>query len=77
MTSYPASILGLRDRGTLRVGAAADLVIFDPASIGSEATFAEPRRVASGIDTVIVNGEIVVSNGELRATRAGRVLRRG
>jgi N-acyl-D-aspartate/D-glutamate deacylase len=77
MTSYPASILGLEDRGVVREGAAADLVVFDPASIGSEAGYVEPRRIATGIDAVIVNGGIVVRSGALTGERPGVVLRRG
>lgn len=77
MTSYPASILGLRDRGVLRAGAAADLLIFDPAGIGSAATFTDPRRIADGIDAVIVNGVVVMERGRLAETNPGVVLRRG
>jgi len=76
MTSYPAAILGLTDRGVIRKGARADLVVFDPAEIGSAATFADPRRMAVGIELVMVNGEIAVERGELRSMDAGRVLRR-
>ncbi|MBI3448022.1 MAG: amidohydrolase family protein [Acidobacteria bacterium] len=76
MTSYPAAILGLADRGVVRRGARADLVVFDAATIGSAATFAEPRRMADGIDLVIVNGETAVERGELRSMDAGKVLRR-
>jgi len=76
MTSYPASILGLADRGVLRTAAAADIVIFDPATVGSAATFQDPRRPASGIDSVIVNGEVVCQRGRLQGGRPGVVLRR-
>lgn len=77
MTSYPASILGLADRGVIREGAAADLVVFDPRAIGSEAGYADPRRLATGIDAVIVNGEPVVRSGALTGECPGVVLRRG
>lgn len=76
MTSYPASILGLRDRGVIRRGAAADLVIFDPATMGSEATFSRPRRTATGVAFVIVNGTILLENGVLSTSNPGQVLRR-
>ena len=56
MTCVPAARLGLRDRGTIRDGAAADLVIFDPATIRSDATIDDPRRDPVGIETVIVAG---------------------
>jgi N-acyl-D-aspartate/D-glutamate deacylase len=75
-TSYPASILGLKDRGVVREGAPADLVIFDEATIGSDATFAEPRRLARGIDCVIVNGEVMLEGGRLAPSNPGKILRR-
>jgi N-acyl-D-amino-acid deacylase len=77
MTSYPASILGLDDRGVLREGAAADLVVFDAENIGSEATFSNPRTLASGIASVWVNGARVFENGRLTSEFPGRVLRSG
>jgi N-acyl-D-amino-acid deacylase len=76
MTAYPASILGLADRGVLRRGAAADVVVFDPRTIGSGATFAEPRVIATGVELVIVNGEIVCEGGRLAGVSPGRVIRR-
>src|SRR5262249_35979108 len=60
MTSAPAARLGLRDRGVVRDGAIADLVIFDPATIRSEATVEEPRRYPDGVEVVIVAGTPVV-----------------
>ena len=57
MTSAPAARLGLRNRGTIRDGAIADLVVFDPATVRSNATYDEPRQFPDGIETVIVNGE--------------------
>ena len=83
MTAYPASLLGLEDRGTVRPGAFADLVVFDPARIGSEATFDEPRRRASGVHWVLVNGSVVLNGAQpvppavpVTEEPAGRVLRR-
>jgi N-acyl-D-amino-acid deacylase len=75
MTSAPAARLGLRERGVIRDGAIADLVIFDPATIRSNATYDEPRRYPDGIDTVIVNGEIVVDGGAHTGRTPGRALR--
>ena len=77
MTSAPAQRLGLRDRGTLGNGASADIVVFDPATVGSPATIHEPRQFPTGIDYVIVNGRIAVDHGEHSGTLAGRALRRG
>ncbi len=77
MTSLPAARLGLRDRGTIRDGAVADLVIFDPATVRSEATIDDPTRDPEGIGTVIVGGAVVVDDGRPTGARAGRGLRRG
>ena len=76
MTSLPARRMRLLDRGLLRPGMAADLVVFDPAKVIDRATFADPSRYPEGIDTVIVNGKIVLDGGKLTAERPGRVLRR-
>ncbi|HET9435420.1 MAG TPA: amidohydrolase family protein, partial [Candidatus Limnocylindrales bacterium] len=77
MTSAPAARLGLRDRGVLRDGAAADLVVFDPATVRSNATYEEPRRFPDGIEHVIVGGAIVVDGGRHTGATPGRALRRG
>ena len=77
MTGMPAERLGLRDRGVLRQGSAADVVVFDAQRIADRATFAQPHRYASGIDEVLVNGVIAVDRGKFTGSRAGRVLRRG
>src|SRR4029077_7195014 len=63
MTSAPAARLGLRARGTLRDGAIADVVVFDPATVRSTATYDEPRSYPIGIETVIVNGTLVGAGG--------------
>ena len=77
MTSAPAARLGLRDRGAIRDGATADLVVFDPATIRSDATVDAPRRDPVGVEHVIVNGIVVVdADGHTGAT-PGRALRRG
>ncbi len=77
MTSAPAARLGLRDRGVLRDGAIADVVVFDPATIRSNATYDDPCRFPDGIEHVIVNGVSVVSGGEHTGATPGRSLRRG
>jgi N-acyl-D-amino-acid deacylase len=60
MTSAPAACFGLADRGVIRPGLAADLVLFDPETVLDEATFAEPERFPTGIEMVVVNGTVVV-----------------
>ncbi len=75
MTSLPAQKLGLRDRGLIREGCWADIVIFDPKTVSDEATYQEPRKKPKGIKYVIVNGVIEVENEELTGKRGGRVLR--
>jgi N-acyl-D-aspartate/D-glutamate deacylase len=74
MTGMPAAKLGLRDRGLVRPGHAADLVVFDPASVKDEATYADPHRYPTGIPWVLVNGAVVVDQGRMHATGSGRVL---
>ncbi|MBI2797399.1 MAG: amidohydrolase family protein [Gemmatimonadetes bacterium] len=76
MTSLPAKRLGLADRGCLRAGCAADVTVFDPATVGHGGTFEQPHVYPTGIQYVIVNGGVVVSRGEMTAARPGRVLRR-
>ncbi len=76
MTSLPAAVFGLRDRGQLRIGAWADIVVFDPAEVSDRATYAEPHRLAEGIDTVVVNGEIVREQGRFTSVTPGVVLRK-
>ncbi len=77
MTSAPAARLGLRDRGVVREGAVADLVVFDPATVRSTATYDEPRSYPVGIEHVIVAGTLVVDTGEHTGATPGRALRHG
>ena len=77
MTAGPAARLGLRDRGVIRDGAIADLVVFDPATIRSNATYEEPRRHPTGIEHVVVAGRLVVDGGQHTGATPGRALRRG
>jgi N-acyl-D-amino-acid deacylase len=74
MTGMPAAKLGLKDRGLIRPGAAADLVVFDPATVKDEATYADPHRYPSGISYVIVNGRVVVDGGVMKPIPAGQLL---
>ena len=75
MTSQPASRVGLLDRGILRPGMAADITVFDPATIRDVATFADPNHYAVGVKHVFVNGQAVVKDGGITAARPGRPLR--
>jgi len=77
MTGQPAARLGLRDRGRIAEGLAADLVLFDPETILDRATFEDPHQFPLGIRRVFVNGTVVVADGEHTGARPGRVLRRG
>ncbi|HET9481953.1 MAG TPA: amidohydrolase family protein [Candidatus Polarisedimenticolia bacterium] len=79
MTGYPAELTRLKDRGVVRAGAFADLVVFDAASIGSDATYDRPRTPASGIRNVLVNGVDVLpaSDGGGVQRPGGRVVRPG
>ena len=76
MTSLPAQIFGFVDRGVLRVGAFADVVVFDPAKIVEKATYQDPHQIAEGMDWVLVNGQVAKRDGQYTSVRAGRVLRR-
>lgn len=77
MTSLSAAQFGLKDRGVLRPGAYADLVLFDPAAISDSATFDKPTMPAAGIAFVMVNGRMVWRDGAHTGDRPGRALRRG
>jgi N-acyl-D-amino-acid deacylase len=76
MTSLPARTFGLRDRGLVREGYWADLVLFDPARVQDKATFQHPHQFSEGFDFVLVNGAAVVDEGKLTEKRAGKILRR-
>jgi len=76
MTSLPASILNLSDRGTIATSKWADLVIFDPATVADKATFEDPFQYPVGIDTVLVNGKVVLDEGKDTGARPGKVLKR-
>ena len=76
MTSLAAHHVGLFGRGEIRPGAAADLVLFDPATVLDRATTKDPQALAAGIATVWVNGAVVYEEGAATGKRPGRVLRR-
>ncbi len=75
MTSLPAQKLGLRDRGVLRAGMWADVVLFEPKKVADKATYDDPHRYPEGVPYVLVNGEIVVDEGEHTGALSGNVLR--
>ncbi|MFN0053109.1 MAG: N-acyl-D-amino-acid deacylase family protein [Planctomycetales bacterium] len=74
MTGMPASQLGWPDRGVIREGAAADVLLFDPETVLDTATFDDPHQYPNGIDTVIVGGELVLDRGEHTGARPGKIL---
>ena len=74
MTSLPAKILSINKRGLIKVGYYADITIFDKDTIIDKATFEDPHQYAEGVNTVIVNGIIVVSGGMHNGNLPGRVL---
>lgn len=75
MTSLPAQRMNLQDRGLIRVGMRADLVLFDPAAVTDHATFLEPHQYATGVDSVWVNGVLTLAGGRMTGARGGAVLR--
>lgn len=76
MTADPCAALGLPDRGRLKPGFYADLVLFDDTKVRDGATYADPHRFPEGIELVVVNGRVAAEKGQLTGVRAGRVLRR-
>ncbi len=76
MTSLPAQIFEFKNRGLLREGFAADLVLFDPEAVRDNATFENPHQYSSGFDVVMVNGKLAVEDGKLTAERGGGPLLR-
>ena len=74
MTSLPAQIMGLKDRGLLRPGYWADVVVIDPELVADKATFTEPHQYPTGMPYVLVNGVAVVDNGKLTSATPGKVI---
>ena len=75
MTSLPASILRLQDRGQLRPGLVADIAVFDPAAVGETNSFERPKSYAKGVPYVLVNGVPVIDKGEHTGARPGKAIR--
>ena len=75
MTAIPAQRLGLSDRGVLRDGMKADIVVFDPDRVQAKSTFEQPKQYPEGIDYVVVNGKLVVDKGQHTGALPGRALR--
>jgi len=76
LTSVPAGRLGLRDRGVVREGSIADLVVFDPATVEDRATITDPATYPIGIEHVVINGRVAIRDGAETGERPGRLLRR-
>ena len=74
MTSLPAAVFGMKDRGLLRPGAWADVLIFDPDKVRDTATYVEPHRLATGMVHILVNGELVMDSGQFTRQLPGRVV---
>lgn len=75
LTSLPASIIGLSDRGYISEGMVADITIFDPEAIIDHATFEDPKQYADGVEHVIVNGQFALADGEVTGIQAGQGVR--
>jgi len=75
LTSLPAANLGLRERGALKPGYFADVVIFDPVTVGDHATYEQPKQYSTGVNWVLINGGVALKNGEPTGLKTGRVVR--
>jgi N-acyl-D-aspartate/D-glutamate deacylase len=75
MTSLPATVFGLKNRGVIREGAIADIVVFDLNQLRDRATYADPHQVAEGMAWVLVNGVAVIAEGKFTTALPGKVLR--
>ena len=76
MTGKPAKKFRLEGRGFLAVGAAADIVVFDPETIADKATMEDPYQYAVGVEALLVNGILTIENGVYNGKRSGRIYRR-
>jgi N-acyl-D-amino-acid deacylase len=76
LAAHAARRFGLKDRGLLREGMAADVVVFDPEAVADHATYEDGRRLAGGMEHVLVNGELVLHHGARTRALPGRALRR-
>lgn len=77
MTSLPAKVFGLQERGILRAGYKADIIVFDPQKVKAKATYENPHQLAEGFDYVIIGGELASQNGTFSLDRKGKVLKKG
>jgi N-acyl-D-amino-acid deacylase len=75
VTSLPADVLSLPDRGRLKAGAFADVVIFDPATFQDHSTYAKPMQYATGVTDIFINGQLAMKDGEPTGAHTGRALR--
>jgi N-acyl-D-aspartate/D-glutamate deacylase len=75
MTSMPAARCGLSDRGILRPGMKADVVVLDPETVSDLSTFTDPHHCATGISWILVNGRVAFENGNTTEQTAGRLIR--
>ena len=75
MTALPAQKMRLADRGVLKTGMWADVVVFDPVTLTDKATFAEPNQLSVGMDAVLVNGVAVIASGKATGAKPGKILR--
>jgi N-acyl-D-amino-acid deacylase len=71
LTEFPAGVLSLKDRGVLREGNFADVVVFDPQTIADRATYANPHQLATGVDDVLVNGGFAFRDGQPTGAHTG------
>jgi len=76
MTSLPAAKFQLKDRGLLKEGLAADIVIFDPETVMDASTYEQPHQFSRGFQYVLVNGQVTIDNGVHIGTRAGMAIRK-
>jgi dihydroorotase/N-acyl-D-amino-acid deacylase len=74
MTSFPAKVMGLEDRGTIEVGKKADITIFDPKTVIDKSTFENPHQYSDGIEYVIINGKLAVDQRVFKPIKSGQVL---
>jgi len=72
MTGLPAQVLGLHDRGIIREGYAADIVVFDKGTVGEGNSFEKPKGYATGVPYVVVNGVVVIDKGQHTGAKPGR-----
>ena len=75
MTALAAEVFGVKDRGVIREGAFADVLVFDPAHVKETATYENPHQIAEGVETIVVNGKVVRARNQFADVLPGRVLR--